>query len=244
MQALRSYTLLIRWQSLRSKSFLPLAMVVQVLFAFGIVVGYPLLFPQIDGMTVLFLATGAPAITLIFMGLVALPQVVAQAKLEGTLEYMRTLPVPRMVYLLADLSVWLVIVLPGVVFAVVVGAWALDLKLSISLAIVPAVLLVATTAAAVGYAMASVLPPMIAMLLTQVLVIGVLVFSPINFPADRLPDWMQSLHAVLPVQAMGEVIRGSLASDTFPLTVGPFVLLTLWCSASLVVSYLTLRRRS
>jgi ABC-2 type transport system permease protein len=244
MRALRSYTLLIRWQALRLRSFLPLAIVVQVLFAFGIVAGYPLLFPEIDQMTVLFLATGAPAITLITMGLVALPQVVAQAKLEGTLEYMRSLPVPRMVYLMADLTVWLAIVMPGVVFAVVVGAWVLDLALSVSLSIVPAVLLVATTAAAIGYAMATVLPPMIAMLLTQVLVIGVLVFSPINFPAERLPEWLQSVHAVLPMQAMGEVIRGSLASDTFSLTAGPFILLTLWCTASLALSYLTLRRRA
>lgn len=244
MHALRSYTLLIKWQSLRLKSFLPLAIVVQVLFAFGIVVGYPLLFPEIDEMTVLFLATGAPAITLITMGLVALPQVVAQAKLEGTLEYMRSLPVPRMVYLMADLSVWLAIVLPGVIFAVAVGAWALDLTLSISLAIIPAVLLVAITAAAVGYAMATVLPPMIALLLTQVLVIGVLVFSPINFPAERLPEWLQGVHSVLPVQAMGEVIRGSLAADTFPLSVGSFMLLGAWCVAALGLSYLTLRRRA
>ena len=85
---------------------------------------------------------------------------------------------------------------------------------------------------------------MIAMLLTQVLVIGVLVFSPINFPAERLPEWLQSVHAVLPVQAMGEVIRGSLAADTFPLTAGPFMLLTAWCAAALALSYLTLRRRA
>ncbi len=45
MHALRSYTLLIRWQALRLKTFLPLAFVVQSLFAFGIVVGYPLFFP-------------------------------------------------------------------------------------------------------------------------------------------------------------------------------------------------------
>jgi ABC-2 type transport system permease protein len=244
MHALRSYGLLIRWQALRLKSFLPLAIVVQLAFAFGIVVGYPLLFPEIDEMTVLFLATGAPAITLITMGLVALPQVVAQAKLEGTLEYMRSLPVPRMVYLMADLTVWLAIVLPGVVFAVAVGVWALDLTLSVSLAIVPAVLMVATTAAAVGYAMATVLPPMVAMLLTQVLVIGVLIFSPINFPVDRLPDWLQDVHAVLPVQAMGEVIRGSLAADTFALTSGPFVLLGVWCAAALGLSYVALRRRA
>jgi membrane protease YdiL (CAAX protease family) len=43
----------------------------------------------------------------------------AQARTEGSLEYMRSLPVPRIVHLLADLSVWLVIVLPGVAFAIV-----------------------------------------------------------------------------------------------------------------------------
>ena len=205
MYALRSYTLLIRWQALRLKTFLPLAFVVQSLFAFGIVVGYPLFFPQIDQLTILFLATGAPAVTLITMG---------------------------------------VVVLPGVVFGVAVGAWAFDLALSVSIFIVPAVLLVVTTAAALGYAKASVLPPMMAMLLSQVLVFGVLLFSPINYPVDRLPEWMQTVHSLLPVQAMGEVVRGSLASDVFPLTIVPFVTLGIWCAAALTLSYLTLQRRA
>lgn len=244
MHALRSYSLLIRWQALRLKTFLPLAVVVQSLFAFGIVVGYPMFFPELDEMTVLFLATGAPAITLITMGIVVLPQVVAQSKLEGSLDYMRSLPVPRMAYLMSDLTVWLAVVLPGVIFAVAIGSWALDLTLSISLAIVPAVLLVVTTAAALGYAMASVLPPMMAMLLSQVLVFGVLLFSPINYPAERMPEWMQAIHSVLPVQAMAEVIRGSLATETFALTAGPFLLLGAWCVAALGLSYVTLRRRA
>ena len=244
MRALHDTTLLMRWQTLRLAQFLPLAVVVQVMFAFGIVVGYPLLFPELDEMTVLFLATGAPAITLITMGLVALPQVVAQSRLEGTLDYMRSLPVSRMVYLAADLIVWLLIVLPGLVFAVVLGAWAFDLPIRVSLAIIPAVLLVVTTAAALGYAMASVLPPMMAMLLSQVLVFGVLLFSPINYPAERMPEWMQTIHSVLPVQAMAEVIRGSLATETFALTAGPFLLLGAWCCAALGLSYVTLRRRA
>ena len=244
MHALRSYTLLIRWQALRLKNMLPLAFVVQSLFAFGIVVGYPLLVPEIDHLTVLFLATGAPAITLITMGVVVLPQVVAQSKLEGSLEFMRSLPVPRMAYLMADLTVWLAVVLPGVVFGVAVGAWAFDIALSVSLAIVPAVLLTVTTAAALGYALASLLPPMIAMLISQVLVFGVLLFSPINYPAERLPDWLQTIHDVLPVQAMGEVIRGSLANDVFPLTVGPFMVLAVWCVVALGLTYVTLQRRA
>jgi ABC-2 type transport system permease protein len=225
------------------KGFLPIAMIVQGLFAFGIVTGYPLLFPEIDSGTILFLATGAPAITLLTMGLVAVPQVVAQAKQEGSLEYVRTLPVPRMAFLFADLTVWTGIVLPGVVFAVVVAAMRFGLPISASLAVVPVLLLVALTAACVGYALASVLPPMVAGILSQVLVVFVLMFSPLNFPAERLPDWLRAIHSVLPIQAMGESIRGSLAPSVFPLEAGPLVLLSAWCVASFCLAFVAINRR-
>jgi len=197
VSALHSYLLLIRWNALRMKGFLPLAIVVQALFAFGIVVGYPLLFPELDPRTVLFLATGAPAITLITMGLVATPQMVAQARTEGSYEYMRSLPVPRILHLLADLSVWLVIVLPGVAFAILLGTWRFSLDLQVSPLIIPALALTTLTAASIGYAIASVLPPMAANMMSQVLVVFVLMFSPLNFPPDRLPGWLTGIHAVL-----------------------------------------------
>lgn len=243
MSPLRSYLLLIKWQALRLKFFLPLAMVVQGLFAFGIVAGYPLLFPEISEETILYLATGAPAITLLTMGLVAVPQVVAQAKTEGSLEYIRSLPVPRLAFLFADLTVWTGIVLPGVLFAVIIGAIRFGYDLSVIPLVVPAFILVALTAACVGYALASVLPPMVANLLTQVLVVFILMFSPLNFPSERLPDWLQVVHAMLPIQAMGEVIRGTLASDVFPLTLGAFALLGVWCAGGFAVAYKAINRR-
>lgn len=244
MPALRSYLLLFRWNALRLKGFLPLAIVVQGLFALGIVVGYPLLFPQIDRLTTLFLATGAPAITLLTMGLVAVPQLVAQARTEGSLEYMRSLPIPRLVYLLADLSIWLVIVLPGVVFAIALGAWWFGLDLVVSPLVVPALVLTTLTASCVGYALACLLPPMIANLLTQVLVVFVLMFSPLNFPADRLPGWLAAIHSVLPIKAMGELVRGTLAGNVFPLETLPWLLLAGWCAAGFLVTWRVLARRS
>ena len=102
--------------------------------------------------------------------------------------------------------------------------------------VVPALLLVALTATSVGYAIASLLPQQIANLLTQVLVVFVLMFSPLNFPAERLPDWLATIHQFLPVQAMGEVIRGTVASNVFPLTLEPFVVLTVWCIAGFGIS--------
>jgi ABC-2 type transport system permease protein len=243
MSTLRSYLLLIRWQALRYKLLLPLMMVVQGLLAFGIVAGYPLLFPALDEVTILFLATGAPAITLLTMGLVLVPQFVAGAKTEGSLEYVRTLPVPRLVFLFADLTVWTAIVLPGVVFAIVIAAIRFGLELSISPLAVPAFVLVILTASCVGYGIASLVPPMLTTILTQALVVFVLMFSPLNFPPERLPDWLRAVHAVLPIQAMGEVIRGTLASTSFALHAGSFVLLGAWCLAGFAAAFLALNRR-
>jgi ABC-2 type transport system permease protein len=243
VSALRSYWLLVRWNALRLKEFLPLAIVVQGLFAFGIVVGYPLLFPEIDELTILYLSTGAPAITLITMGLVAVPQMVAQSRTEGSYEYMRSLPVPRALHLFADLTVWLAVVLPGTVFAIVLGVWRFSLDLDVSLLIVPALLLTTLTAASIGYALASVLPPMVANLITQVLVVFTLMFSPLNFPAERLPDWLAAIHAVLPVQAMGELIRGTLAPAMFPLEASAFLLLGAWALGSFLVALRVMERR-
>ena len=244
MSQLRELWVLLIWQASRMRRFLPLAIVVQTLFAAGIVAGYPLLFPSLDAKTILFLATGAPAITLITIGLVAVPQLVAQARTEGSLDYLRSMPVPRLLFLVADLAIWLAIVLPGVVFAVVVASVRFDLRLEISPLVVPAMLLVVLTATSIGYAIASVLPQAAANMLAQVLVVFVLMFSPLNFPPERLPGWLAAVHSVLPVQAMGEVIRGTLAGNAFPLPVGAFVLLSAWCVGSVGVAWAVLARRA
>jgi ABC-2 type transport system permease protein len=244
VNALRSYRLLVIWQGRRMKMFLPLGIVVQTLLALGIVAGYPLLFPSMDRTTVLYIATGGPAVSLITIGLVAVPQLVSQAKTEGTLDYVRALPVPRLAYLLADLTVWLVCVVPGVAFSVVVAALRFGLDLQVSILVIPAVLLVVFTATSIGYALASLLPPMLAQMLSQVLVVFILMFSPLNFPADRLPDWLAAIHSFLPIQAMGQVLRGTLASNAFPITLGSFALLGAWCVGSFAVSGMVLSRRA
>jgi ABC-2 type transport system permease protein len=139
--------------------------------------------------------------------------------------------------------VWLAIVLPGVVFAIVVGVIRFGLDLHVSPLVVPAMLLVVVTTTSIGYALATVLPQMLANLLTQVLVVFVLMFSPLNFPPERLPDWLAGVHSVLPIQAMGEVIRGTLAGGAFPVTLPPFLLLGAWCVASFAITGRVLTRR-
>jgi ABC-2 type transport system permease protein len=243
MQPLRSYQLLVTWQARRKKAYLPLMMAVQTLFSLGIVLGYPLLFPTLDRASIYLIATGAPAISMISVGLVALPQTVGEQKSEGSLAYMRSLPVPRLAYLVADLTVWLAIVIPGVILGVIVGALRFGLDLQVSPLVVPAMLMVALTATCVGYALASVLPYMLTVIVTQAIVVFVFMFSPLTFLPDKLPGWLEVIHSLLPIQAMGEVTRGTIAPHEFGLPMGAFLTLGVWCILGFAVTYAAMTRR-
>jgi ABC-2 type transport system permease protein len=106
-----------------------------------------------------------------------------------------------------------------------------------------AVLLVGLTATGVGYAIASFVPPMITLLLTNLLLFVALMFSPVNFPAERLPGWLQAAHQILPITAMADVMRATLAQDNFDLTVGPFLVLAIWCAIGFTASHVAMNRR-
>ena len=106
------------------------------------------------------------------------------------------------------------------------------------------IILVALTSSAVGYAIASLLLPMVANVITQVLVVFILMFSPLNFPAERLPDWLAAVHRVLPIQAMGELIRGTVAGGPqFPIDGGNLLLLAAWAAGALAASWYVMERR-
>ncbi|HEY3438552.1 MAG TPA: ABC transporter permease [Actinotalea sp.] len=243
MTAVRQGVLLAQWQLRRQSQAMPLLVVVQIILSVATVVGYGLLVGDPTPEVALFLATGAPTVTLITVGLVMTPQLVAQAKTEGSLDWMRTLPVPRSMFLLSDLVVWTLLALPGMVLGVVAGVLRFHITLSLAPWVVLGALVISLTAASVGYAMASVLPPTLAMLMTQVLVFVVLLFSPVSYPSDRMPEWLQSAHHYLPIEPMAQVMRSGLAHDTFSVPGRSWLLLTLWCVASVVLALRALRRR-
>ena len=229
MSAVRQGLLLLQWQLRRGSTSMPLLVVVQIAMAVATVVGYGLLVGDPTPDVALYLATGAPTITLITVGLVMTPQMLGQAKIEGSHDWMRTLPVPRWTFLASDLLMWTLIALPGMVLGIVAGVMRFDVQLSIAPWLVGAALLVSLTSASVGYAMASVLPPMLAMLLTQVLVFVVLLFAPVSYPASRMPEWLQTAHEFLPIEPMAQVVRAGLANDAFTVPGRSVVVLGVWC---------------
>lgn len=98
-------------------------MLVQIPLAVTTVLGYGLLVGTPPPEQALYLATGASTVTLVMVGLVTTPQLGAQARTEGSLDWMRTLPVARPVFLGADLALWTLIALPGMALGILAGVW-------------------------------------------------------------------------------------------------------------------------
>jgi ABC-2 type transport system permease protein len=238
-----SYRLLLTWDILRRRRILPLIVGIQVALSVGVVYGLSFLMPEIDARSAVYLSTGAPTLTILILGLTVVPQEVAQAKLVGRLDWFSTLPVPRLAPLASEITYWLLAALPGTALALLVASYRFDFALDVSLAVVPALLLVAGTASAVGYAIASASPPQATQQISSFVSIGVLLFSPVSLPADQLPEALQAVHAVLPVEAMADVMRWSLTGRYVEDPAASFALVVAWCVAALALSARVATRR-
>jgi ABC-2 type transport system permease protein len=242
--ALTSYGLLLRWQVLRMRRQIALFVVIQLALALGVVYGLAFLIPDIDPRSALFLATGAPTLTLLLLGLTVVPQEVGMGKLTGRLAYVATLPVPRLAPAAAELTFWLLVQLPGTALALAIAAARFDFALDVSVAVIPALVLVALCGAALGYALAMATKPEVAQQLSSFIAIGILLFSPINFPIERLPRFLAAIHRVLPISYMADLMRWSLTGRAVDNVGLAFGVVAAWCGAGIAISWrVTVRRR-
>jgi ABC-2 type transport system permease protein len=238
-----SYRLLLMWDLLRRRRILPMIVLIQVALSVGVVCGLSFLLPDIDARSAVYLATGAPTLTILILGLTVVPQEVAQAKLTGRLDWFSTLPVPRLAPLASEITYWLLAALPGTVLALGVASYRFDFGLDVSLFVVPALLLVAASASAVGYAIATASPPQATQQITSFVSIGVLLFSPVSLPAEQLPGALQAVHDVLPVESMADVVRWSLTGEYVEDPASAFARVASWCVGALLLSARVATRR-
>lgn len=243
IHTLRSYLLLMRWNILRMRTDLPYLLVIQTVIAGGFAVGWSFLIPDLTTEAATYLTTGAMTISLILVGMVLAPQIVAQRKKQGVLDYQRSMPVPRLAMLAADASIWIVIALPGLALTLVVATARFRLDVTISPWLVPAVLLASAGAAGFGYCIAYAFKPELVSVVTQFALITALMFAPVNYPAERLPAWAQSIHEWLPFQYMAQAIRETVAVPPGGVAALPFVVLAVWAVAGLAVTTRVMTRR-
>ncbi len=233
-----------KWELLSLRLMLPLMVVLQILMGAGFAIGLGFLFADITTEQALFITTGSSVLPLLMIGFVIIPQQVAQQKLEGTYDFFFALPVSRMSMYLATLSVWSIVGLPSVVVALEAASWRYDLALSGSPWAVPVAFLVVGVGTAIGFTLGHAIPdPRITNVLTQVLVFGVFVFSPVNFPAERLPDWLAWVHLWLPAGHAATLMRWALTDGVVADPTRPVVTLLVWLVGSWAVAYAVINRR-
>jgi ABC-2 type transport system permease protein len=243
-QWLRSYALLLQWNLLRMRTSLPFLFIIQTLISVGIVLGFSLLIPSHDRVTALYLSTGAPTVALITVGMVLAPQMVAHQKFRGLFDYQRAMPVPRLAMLAADATIWVVVAIPGMVAALVVAALRFDYSFAISPLVVPAALLVALVAVAIGYGIGYAAKPDLAGIISNMIIIIALMFAPVNYPAERLPDWFAAVHRWLPFQYMAQAMRETIDVPATGVPALPFLVLAAWGLAGLAVTARIMTRRA
>lgn len=241
---LRSFVLMVSWELRSLRLVLPLAIVVQVLIGAGLALGFGLLMGDIPTVQALYLATGATVVSMITLGFVLAPQLIAQQKMSGVYDYLWSLPVPRSTSVAAGLVVNALIATPGMILALLVAAWRFDLHLAVSPLVVPAAVLTLVMAASVGFALAHAIPnPMVTNLVTQVLVFVILLFSPLYYPPERLPAWLGAIHRFLPFQHAANVVRAGLTEGLSTHVGESFVVLAVWALASWLVTAWVVGRR-
>jgi ABC-2 type transport system permease protein len=242
---LGGYAAMLRWETLGSRLLFPLIVVVQILAGAGFVLGFGLLIPNLDAAMALYLSTGAVVMSLVLIGLVVTPQGIAQQKMEGSYEYLWSLPVPRSAATMASVSLAALAAVPGVVAALLVAVWRYDISFTVSMAVVPGCVLTLLCACFIGAAVAhGVAEPQVTLLFTQLAIFFLIGFSPVSFPIDRLPDWLATVHQVLPIHHMAIVVRSGLTADMVTATPFDWLILGVWTAlAGLITGLVLVRRR-
>jgi len=241
---LAGYRWMLRFDLASSRSWLASFVIVQVLMGAGMAIIYGFYLGDMPPAAATFLATGAPTQALVPLGMAMLPSLIAVRKIEGTYDFMWSLPVPRTATAASSFTIFTLLALPGVAASLGVAAWRYDLDLRVSPWVVPAVLLVSLMAASVGFGVGHAVPdPGITNLITNLIIFVVLMFSPVAFPIENFPGWLAAAHRVLPFWHMGNVVRDSLTDGLVPAVGTSYLVLGAWTLGTWLLAAWAIRRR-
>lgn len=241
---LRSFWLMFIWEFKSLRMVAPFLVIVQVLIGAGLVIGLGFLFADITPQQVLYLSTGTTVISMLVVGMVMVPQTVAQRKTEKIYDYLWSLPVPRFTSALATLSVWLLITVPGSAMALIAAMVRYNLELKLSLWLIPAALFTIMVSSSFGFAVSHVINnSLLIIILSQILFFVVLLYSPINYPPEQLPGWMAAIHFWLPFQHSATLMRATLITGSISGLGDSLIVLSMWAVISWFIILIVLKKK-
>ena len=241
---LAGYRAMLRFDLASSRSWLVTFVLVQMLMGAGMAIIYGFYLGDLPPAAATFLATGAPTLAVMPLGMALLPSLIASRKIEQTYDFMWSLPVPRTATAASSFTLFTLLAIPGVAVSLAVAGWRYDLDLRVSLWIVPAVLLASLMSASVGFGIGHAVPdPGIINVITNLLIFVVLMFSPIAFPIGNFPGWLAALHRVLPFWHMANVIRAALTEGLVESAWRSYLVLGAWTVGTWLLAAWAIRRR-
>jgi ABC-2 type transport system permease protein len=244
INALRTYPLMMTWSWSSSRPWLATLGIIQLIMPLAFVIGMSFLFPDITPPVARHLITGTPTLLLLMVGLSVVPNMVAFGRLQGTYDFMLSLPVPRMLMLASDASIILLLTLPGIILALGIGSVFHGFTLQISPYVIPAFILISITGTFIGYALALAVPrPRMIGVFTNFLVFFITFFSPVIYSPEQLPGWLAGMHNVLPIKYMADLSRGSLTDIDVNMGLA-FAVTGAWCVISFLFCYIVMKKRA
>lgn len=233
---------LVSWSFLRQRYLFVTFSIVQILLACAIIFGMSLISTEVTSQSGLYLSTGAVSIGIISVGCVLAPQMMSQSKKDGLVEYQRTLPVSRHALLISEIIIWSVTSVPGIVASLVAGHLKYQSFTSLTWLTLVVLIVAQVTMVVIGFTIAYWIPVGLIPLVTQLVMFVTLLFSPIIFPKDRLPDFLNLIYECLPFVPVGNLIRASL-SEGYSLDVKDLFIVTFWLVMAYCLSIRYLNRK-
>jgi ABC-2 type transport system permease protein len=241
---LAGYRAMLRFDLASSREWLIPFLLVQVLMGAGMAVIYGFYLGDMPVRAATFVATGAPTLSVIPLGMALAPSLVAIRKIEGTYDFVWSLPVPRAVAALSSYTLFTLLAVPGFIVTLAIAGWRYHLALSISAGVVPAVLLASLMAASVGFALGHAVPnPGLTNVITNLVIFVVLMFSPIAFPIENFPGWLAAAHRVLPFWHMANIVRDSLTDGLVEAVWRSYLVVGAWTVAAWFLAARAMGRR-
>jgi ABC-2 type transport system permease protein len=242
---LGSYWAMVKFELLNLRVFLSIALLIQILTGAGMAYMYGFYLGEVPHIVRVFIVSGIPALALVPIGLVMVPNAIMSHKIRDTYDFVWSLPVPRLASAAATFTVFTALAVPGTLLSLWIADIRYGVDLAVSWSIVPAILLTSLMATSVGFGMAHAIPePRITNLITNLIMFLALLFAPIIVPIDQFPDWWAAVNRVLPFYHMAQVIRGGLTIGLVDGLMASYLVLGLWTVAGWSLAAWVVGRRT
>lgn len=241
---LGAYASMLRFELASQRQWLGFMLIMQLLLGAGMAVLYGFYLPAIPPRLAAFIVTGTPALALIPVGFVSVPQVIVNQRIAGNYDFVRSLAAPRSATIAATATIFTTIAIPGVIVALLLASWRYGVTLHVSPLIAPAVLITSLMATSVGAAIGhGISNPMITNLVGNLLIFVVLLFTPVVFPPEQYPHWLVDLHRALPFYNMAVVLRDALSTGLVTHVGQSYAILAGWTVGGLGLAGWVISRR-